>query len=138
MLLPSVTVTRSDSGSPVSVSIRTFSAHCGSGLALQMSVQSRLNALADNLRLSGHNARCDVTVDTERAIAEVNCADAADRAVPWVYLQGLLVAGTVAADSPTRQCFRLAEQQLSTGPCPSAPEPIIPATRRTSALSPDR
>lgn len=93
-------------------------------LALQMSVQSRLSALAENLRSAGHDARCEVVVDTDRRVAQVDCAQPSDQAAPWVYLQGLLVAGAVAPETASRQCFRLADQQLSMGPCPVvAPTP---------------
>lgn len=89
-------------------------------LALQMSVQGRLSALAENLRSAGHDAHCEVIVDTDRRVAQVECAQPSDQAAPWAYLQGLLVAGAVAPEAASRQCFTLAEQQLSMGPCPEA------------------
>jgi hypothetical protein len=89
-------------------------------LALLMSVQSRLSALAENLRSAGDDASCEVVVDTDRRVAQIECAQPSDQAAPWTYLQGLLVAGDVAPEAASCQCFRLAEQQLSMGPCPMA------------------
>ena len=59
--------------------------------------------------------------DDDRAIhddAEVECAEAADQAAPWTYLQGVLTAGTVA-DSAQRLCYTLAERQLFAQACPA-------------------
>ena len=91
-------------------------------MALQMALQARLNALVENMRGAGDTLSCDIVVDTERQVGEVHCTPASDQAAPWSYLQGLIVAGTVADTAP-RSCFRLADRQLLPGVCPTTATP---------------
>lgn len=88
-----------------------------------MNVHGRLAALAEVSRGTERAMSCTVMVDTEQRVGAVECAEPTDQAAPWGYLQGVLVAGTVA-DSAQRLCFRLAERQLFTEACPaSVPTP---------------
>ncbi len=84
-----------------------------------MNVQGRLAALAEASRSTERAMSCKIVIDTEQRVGEVECAEPADQAAPWSYLQGVLVAGAVT-DSAQRLCFALAERQLLTQACPDA------------------
>lgn len=85
-------------------------------LAWQMALHDRLNVLVQNLRMASSQLSCDIVVDTDQKIGEIRCTPETDQAAPWAYLQGLLIAGTVAGSAP-RSCFRVAEQQWFATPC---------------------
>jgi hypothetical protein len=88
-----------------------------------MAVHGRLTSLAEASRDTARAMSCKVTIDTNQRIGEVECADAADQAAPWTYLQGVLTAGTVA-ESAQRLCYTLADRQLFAQACPTdAPTP---------------
>jgi hypothetical protein len=92
-------------------------------LAWQMAVHGRLTSLAEASRDTARAMSCKVTIDTNQRIGEVECADTADQAAPWTYLQGVLTAGTVA-ESAQRLCYTLADRQLFAQACPTdAPTP---------------
>lgn len=84
-----------------------------------MNVQGRLAALAEASRGTERAMSCKIVIDTEHHVGEVACAEPADQAAPWSYLQGVLMAGTVT-DSAQRLCFALAERQLFTQACPDS------------------
>jgi len=83
-----------------------------------MNVHGRLSSLAEASRGTEHAMSCKIVVDTDQRVGEVECAEAADQAAPWSYLQGVLTAGTVAG-SATRLCYTLAERQLFAQVCPT-------------------
>jgi hypothetical protein len=87
-------------------------------LAWQMAVHGRLTSLAEASRDTARAMSCKVTIDTDQRIGEVECAESADQAAPWTYLQGVLTAGTVA-ESAQRLCYTLAERQLFAQACPA-------------------
>jgi len=84
--------------------------------ALLTSLLGRLHDLTARLAANGQDLRCRVAVDSSLRLAEVDCADPADRGAPWSALQGLLVAGRVPPGSASL-CVGLSGPQVAVAAC---------------------
>jgi hypothetical protein len=88
-------------------------------LAWRMSLQQRLNGLAENLRLNGIRLDCEIGIHSERRSAQVHCSHEPDHALAWSVLQGIVTA-EVDANALPDLCLRLDAPQPMLAPCPSA------------------
>jgi hypothetical protein len=93
--------------------------------ALRASLLGRLSDLADRLTANGQDLRCHIAVDSGLHLAEVQCADPADRGAPWGALQGLLVAGSVQPGSASL-CFSLSGPRVAAAVCGDDPAAANP------------
>lgn len=89
---------------------------------LRVALAARFASLADQLRVAQAQIACDLVIDVERHIGQIECEDGQQQALAWGHLQGTLVAGLVS-DAAQRLCLRLAGQQVQDTSCatPSTP-----------------
>lgn len=83
--------------------------------ALRAALAARFAGLAEQLRAVQAQMACDLVIDIEQRIGQLDCEDAAQLSLAWGHLQGPLVAGLVSATAE-RLCLRLSGAQvLDTG-----------------------
>lgn len=92
-------------------------------MALRAALATRFASLADQLRVAQAQIACDLVVDIERRIGQIDCEDGQQQALAWGHLQGTLAAGLVS-EAAQRLCLRLSGQQVQdTGCATPAPTP---------------
>ena len=89
---------------------------------LRASLASRFASLAEQLRIAQAQIACDLVIDIERHIGQIECEDEQQRSLAWGHFQGTLAAGLVS-EAAQRLCLRLSGQQVQDATCASAATP---------------
>lgn len=85
---------------------------------LRAALSTRFASLAEQLRATQAQLACELVIDIERRIGQLECEDAAQQAFAWGHLQGPLTAGLVSA-AAERLCLRLTGTQVLDAGCTS-------------------
>ncbi len=94
-------------------------------MALRAALAARFASMAEQLRVAQAQIACDLVIDIERHIGQIDCEDdptGQQQTLAWGHLQGTLVAGLVS-DAAQRLCLRLSGQQVLDTGCASPPTP---------------
>jgi hypothetical protein len=94
-------------------------------MALRAALAARFAALAEQLRAAQARVACELVIDIERHIGQINCEEdpsGQQQALAWGHLQGTLAAGLVS-DAAQRLCLRLSGQQVLDTGCATPPSP---------------
>lgn len=91
-------------------------------MALRAALAARFASLADQLRVAQAQIACDLVIDIERRIGQIDCEDGQQQALAWGHLQGTLAAGLVS-EAAQRLCLRLSGQQVQDTGCAAPPTP---------------
>ena len=90
--------------------------------ALRGALAARFASLAEQLRIAQAQIACDLVIDIERRIGQIECEDDQQRSLAWGHFQGTLAAGLVS-EAAQRLCLRLSGQQVQDATCASAATP---------------
>lgn len=91
-------------------------------MALRAALAARFASLAEQLRAAQAQIVCELVIDVERRIGQIDCEDGQQQALAWGHLQGTLAAGLVS-DAAQRLCLRLSGQQVLDTSCATPPTP---------------
>jgi hypothetical protein len=91
-------------------------------MALRAALSARFASLGEQLRAAQAQIACDLVVDIERRIGQIECEDGQQQALAWGHLQGTLAAGLVS-DAAQRLCLRLSGQQVQDTSCAAPATP---------------
>jgi DNA-binding transcriptional regulator YdaS (Cro superfamily) len=91
-------------------------------MALRAALAARFATLAEQLRAAHAQIACELVIDIERHIGQIDCDDHQQQALAWGHLQGTLAAGLVS-DAAQRLCLRLSGQQVLDTGCATPPTP---------------
>lgn len=91
-------------------------------MALRATLAARFTSLAEQLRVAQARIACELVIDIERHIGQIECEDEQQRAFAWGHFQGTLAAGLVS-QAAQRWCLRLSGQQVLDAACAAPPTP---------------
>jgi hypothetical protein len=90
--------------------------------ALRAALSARFASLGEQVRAAQAQIACDLVVDIERRIGQIDCEDGQQQALAWGHLQGTLAAGLVS-NAAQRLCLRLSGQQVQDTTCAAPATP---------------